>query len=282
LDHEAQRAAGGPRPDVLLRADGLVKRFKGPDGTLHTAVDNVSFELRRGETLGIVGESGSGKSTVARLAMALEAPDEGSVELLGGSWSALPEAKRRGNRRAISIVYQDPLSSFDPRWSVAQIVDDALPGDEPDRRGRIAELFALVGFPASLSHRRPLELSGGQRQRLAIARAVAPRPRVIVCDEPVSALDVSIQAQVLDLLGDLKETLGVSYLFISHDLGVVHHISDRVLVMNQGRVVESGEADEIFLNPRAEYTKRLVAAVPRLVRGEAAGRSSNRVEEISA
>jgi peptide/nickel transport system ATP-binding protein len=282
VDHEAQRAGEGRGPDVLLRADGLVKRFKGPDGTLHTAVDNVSFELRRGETLGIVGESGSGKSTVARLAMALETPDEGSIELLGESWSASPETRRRNRRRAISIVYQDPLSSFDPRWTVTQIVDDALPDDEPDRRGRIAELFGLVGFPASLAHRRPLELSGGQRQRLAIARAVAPRPRVIVCDEPVSALDVSIQAQVLDLLGDLKAALGVSYLFISHDLGVVHHISDRVLVMNQGRVVESGEADEIFLNPRAEYTKRLVASVPRLVRGEAARGSSIRVEGSSA
>ncbi|MGY8707467.1 ABC transporter ATP-binding protein [Bradyrhizobium sp. 18BD] len=280
-DRRSQRAGERPEPDVLLRADGLVKRFKGPDGNLHTAVDGVSFVLRRGETLGIVGESGSGKSTVARLAIALETPDEGAVELLGESWSALPEARRRDRRRAISIVYQDPLSSFDPRWSVAQIVHDVLPHDEPDPRGRMAELFALVGFPASLAHRRPLELSGGQRQRLAIARAVAPRPRVIVCDEPVSALDVSIQAQVLDLLGDLKQALGVSYLFISHDLGVVHHISDRVLVMNQGRVVESGEADEIFLSPRAEYTKRLVAAVPRLVRDRAAVRSFSHVEGSS-
>ncbi|MDH2399885.1 ABC transporter ATP-binding protein [Bradyrhizobium sp. SSUT18] len=280
--HVDHGAGDGPGPEILLRADGLVKRFRGPEGALHTAVDGVSFELRRGETLGIVGESGSGKSTVARLAMALETPDEGSIELLGESWSASPETRRRNRRRAISIVYQDPLSSFDPRWTVTQIVDDALPDDEPDRRGRIAELFGLVGFPASLAHRRPLELSGGQRQRLAIARAVAPRPRVIVCDEPVSALDVSIQAQVLDLLGDLKAALGVSYLFISHDLGVVHHISDRVLVMNQGRVVESGEADEIFLSPRAEYTKRLVASVPRLVRGEAARGSSIRVEGSSA
>ncbi|MGY3619154.1 dipeptide ABC transporter ATP-binding protein [Bradyrhizobium sp. USDA 10063] len=278
VDHEVQRAAARLGRDILLLADGLVKRFKGPDGALHTAVDGVSFELRRGETLGIVGESGSGKSTVARLAIALETPDEGSVTLLGESWSAVPEAARRGRRRAISIVYQDPLSSLDPRWTVGQVVDDALPDDEPDRHGRIAELLALVGFPGSLADRRPLELSGGQRQRLAIARAVAPRPRVIVCDEPVSALDVSIQAQVLDLLGDIKATLGVSYLFISHDLGVVHHISDRVLVMHQGRVVESGEADEIFLSPRAEYTKRLVAAVPRLVRGGAAKRSSSRVE----
>nr|WP_197423942.1 ABC transporter ATP-binding protein [Bradyrhizobium valentinum] len=277
--HVAKLAPGEREPNVLLRADGLVKRFRGPDGTLTTAVDDVSFELYRGETLGIVGESGFGKSTVARLAMALEPPDEGSVTLLGKSWSGLPEAARRTRRSAISIVYQDPLSSFDPRWSVAQILDDALPEDEPDRRPRIAELFALVGLPASLAHRRPLELSGGQRQRVAIARAVAPKPRVIVCDEPVSALDVSIQAQVLDLLGDLKANLGVSYLFISHDLGVVHHISDRVLVMNQGCVVESGAADDIFLNPRAEYTKRLVAAVPRLVRFGAVGRSSTRVEE---
>ena len=251
-------------PEILLRADGLVKRFAGPDRSVHTAVDGVSFELRRGETLGIVGESGSGKSTVARLVMAFEPPDVGSVTLLGEDWSTLPEAARRRRRRDISIVYQDPLSSFDPRWTVGRILDDALPDDEPDRRGRIAELFALVGFSGSLAHRRPLELSGGQRQRLAIARAVAPRPRLIVCDEPVSALDVSIQAQVLDLLGDLKAELGVSYLFISHDLGVVHHISDRVLVMNLGRVVESGEADEIFLKPRVDYTKRLVAAVPRL------------------
>lgn len=266
-------------PEILLRADGLVKRFKGPDGTVNTAVDGVSFELHRGETLGIVGESGSGKSTVARLAMALEVPDAGSVTLLGENWSGLPEAARRARRRAISIVYQDPLSSFDPRWSVAKILDDALPQDEPDRRARAAELFALVGLPASLARRRPLELSGGQRQRLAIARAVAPRPQVIVCDEPVSALDVSIQAQVLDLLGDLKANFGVSYLFISHDLGVVHHISDRVLVMNQGRVVESGEADQIFLKPRAEYTRRLVAAVPRLVRSAATDPSHARIEE---
>ena len=251
-------------PEILLRADGLVKRFAGPDRSVHTAVDGVSFELRRGETLGIVGESGSGKSTVARLVMAFEPPDVGSVTLLGEDWGTLPEAARRRRRRDISIVYQDPLSSFDPRWTVGRILDDALPDDEPDRRGRIAELFALVGFSGSLAHRRPLELSGGQRQRLAIARAVAPRPRLIVCDEPVSALDVSIQAQVLDLLGDLKAERGVSYLFISHDLGVVHHISDRVLVMNLGRVVESGEADEIFLKPRVDYTKRLVAAVPRL------------------
>ncbi|GJD49453.1 Glutathione import ATP-binding protein GsiA [Methylobacterium crusticola] len=253
-----------PPPATLLRADGLVKRFTGPDGRPSAAVDGVSFALCRGETLGIVGESGSGKSTLARLVMALEAPDEGSVTLLGEPWSARPEVARRALRRAIAIVYQDPLSSFDPRWSVARILEDAIPPDEPGRRGRVSELFGLVGLPEALAGRRPLQLSGGQRQRLAIARAIAPRPAVIVCDAPVSALDVSIQAQVLDLLGDLKRLLGLSTLFISHDLGVVHHLADRVLVMSRGRVVESGTADEVFLRPRADYTRRLVAAVPRL------------------
>ncbi len=262
----AARIAAPPHalPEILLRAEGLVKRFTGPDGRPRAAVDGVSFALHRGETLGIVGESGSGKSTLARLAMALEAPDAGNVTLLGEEWSAMPEAARRTRRRAIAIVYQDPLSSFDPRWSVARILDDAIPPDEPDRRGRRAALFGLVGLPEALAGRRPLALSGGQRQRLAIARAIAPRPAVLVCDEPVSALDVSIQAQVLDLLADLRAELGLATLFISHDLGVVHHLADRVLVMSRGRVVESGEADEVFLHPRADYTRRLVASIPRL------------------
>jgi peptide/nickel transport system ATP-binding protein len=246
----------------LLRAEGLTKRFRGPDGQLTTAVNDVSFELRAGETLGIVGESGSGKSTVARMALALETPDAGQVSVLGRPWTKATEAERRPNRRAISVIYQDPLSSFDPRWTVERIIADALDAGEPPVR--IGELLDLVGLPLQFRHRRPLELSGGQRQRVAIARAIAPRPRIIVCDEPVSALDVSIQAQVLDLLGDLKSELGVSYLFISHDLGVVHHLSDRVLVMNQGEVVESGTADDVFLRPQAPYTQRLVAAVPRL------------------
>jgi len=262
-----------PRGDTpLLQARGLVKRFKGPDKMLRTVVHGVSFDLRAGETLGVVGESGSGKSTVARMALALEHPDEGEVRLDGAPWSALPEHARRARRRDISVIYQDPLSSFDPRWTVERIIEDSLDasdtaaraGASARRRERVSELLDLVGLPQAYRGRRPLELSGGQRQRVAIARAIAPRPRVIVCDEPVSALDVSIQAQVLDLLGDLKTQLGVSYLFISHDLGVVHHLSDRVLVMSQGRVVESGGADDIFLQPRDDYTRRLVAAVPRM------------------
>jgi peptide/nickel transport system ATP-binding protein len=257
----------------LLEVDGVVKQFRGPDRVLRTAVEDVSFSLGAGETLGIVGESGSGKSTTARIVMALESPDAGEVSLLGRPWSKLSERERRDRRHQISIIYQDPLSSFDPRWSIQRIVQDSVAthvdGEEHQRR-RVGELLDLVGLPRALHARRPLELSGGQRQRVAIARAIAPRPSVIVCDEPVSGLDVSIQAQVLDLLVDLRDQLKVSYLFISHDLGVVHHISDRVLVMNQGRVVEHGDAEDVLRRPRDPYTQKLVAAVPRLrhVRGD--------------
>jgi peptide/nickel transport system ATP-binding protein len=258
---------------ALLEVDGVVKRFRGPDRVLRTAVQDVSFSLGAGETLGIVGESGSGKSTTARIVMALESPDAGEVALLGRPWSTLTERARRDRRHQISIIYQDPLSSFDPRWSIQRIVQDSVAthvDGEGDQRRRVGELLDLVGLPRALHARRPLELSGGQRQRVAIARAIAPSPSVIVCDEPVSGLDVSIQAQVLDLLVDLRDQLKVSYLFISHDLGVVHHISDRVLVMNQGRVVEHGDAEDVLRHPSDPYTQKLVAAVPRLrhVRGD--------------
>ncbi|MVT55373.1 dipeptide ABC transporter ATP-binding protein [Bradyrhizobium yuanmingense] len=267
-------------PSVVLSAAKLVKRFKGPDGVLRTAVDGVSFELRSGETLGVVGESGSGKSTMARMALALDLPDEGAVLFQGRAWTTLAERDRRVRRRAISAIYQDPLSSFDPRWSVGHIISDSLASDvesRGERYERVVQLLDLVGLSPALLGRRPLELSGGQRQRVAIARAIAPRPAVIVCDEPVSALDVLIQAQVLDLLTDLKAHLNMSYIFISHDLGVVRQLSDRVMVMRQGRVVETGTRDEIFLNPRTDYTQRLLAAVPRLERGGAANRSFSRV-----
>jgi peptide/nickel transport system ATP-binding protein len=255
-----EAVASGP----LLEASGLVKRFRGPDKILRTAVAGVSFALAQGETLGIVGESGSGKSTVARIVMALEEPDEGYVRLNGLPWTGIAERERRARRRFIAMVYQDPLSSFDPRWTIERIIADAIPDTEAHRPGRVSELLNLVSLPASHRGRRALDLSGGQRQRVAVARAVASRPNVIVCDEPVSALDVSVQAQILDLLGDLKRELGVSYLFISHDLGVVHHVSDRVLVMSGGEVVESGEADDVFLAPRHPYSRTLLAAVPRL------------------
>jgi len=271
LPAQAAPPEGASRPaGPLLQATGLVKHFRGPDKTLRTAVRGVSFELQPGETLGIVGESGSGKSTVARMVMALEIPDAGEVLLHGAPWTALTEKQRQPLRRDISIVYQDPLSSFDPRWTVERIIADNIEDDAERRRERVSELLDLVSLPTLYRTRRPLELSGGQRQRVAIARVIASRPKVIVCDEPVSALDVSIQAQILDLLGDLKQQMVVSYLFISHDLGVVHHLSDRVLVMNQGEVVEHGEADDIFLRPQRPYTQSLVDAVPRL-RFSAAG-----------
>jgi peptide/nickel transport system ATP-binding protein len=251
----------------LLTVDGISKAFRGPDRVLRTAVDDVSFSLDAGETLGIVGESGSGKSTTARIVMALETADTGEVTLLGRPWSAPRERDRRPRRHEISIVYQDPLSSFDPRWSIDRILLDSVAthvDGKPQQRARVAELLDLVGLPRGLYARRPLELSGGQRQRVAVARALAPSPSVIVCDEPVSGLDVSIQAQVLDLLVDLRDQLRVSYLFISHDLGVVHHISDRLLVMNQGRVVEQGDAEDVLRRPNEPYTQKLVNAVPRV------------------
>ena len=263
------RIAGAP---PIVRAEGLVKRYRGPDGVARTVVDDVSLEIFAGETLGVVGESGSGKTTTARLVLALADPDGGEVRLDGEPWSALRERDRRLRRRRIAVVYQDPLSSFDPRWSVGRIVEDALDAGEhasaAARRARVLELLGHVGLDEGQLDRRPLQLSGGQRQRVAIARALASRPELIVCDEPVSALDVSIQAQVLDLLADLQAELGVAYLFISHDLGVIHHVSDRVLVMKDGRVVESGSAADVFERPQSDYTRQLLAALPTLDRAD--------------
>jgi peptide/nickel transport system ATP-binding protein len=263
-----ERLAPTRQPDgsqPLLAAEGLVKRYKGPDGKVRTVVDNVSFDLRRGETLGLVGESGSGKTTTGRMVLAVTHPDAGGVLLNGRPWTALTEHQRRARRSHIGVVYQDPLSSFDPRWTVRKIVSDALPvgyADNGRRTERTRELLHHVGLSDDLLDRRPLLLSGGQRQRVAIARALAPEPEVIVCDEPVSALDVSIQAQVLDLFADLQDELGLSYIFISHDLGVIHHMSDRVVVMTAGRIVEQGDADQIFRSPSHPYTQRLLAALP--------------------
>jgi peptide/nickel transport system ATP-binding protein len=254
----------------VLAARHMTKVFRGPDKIDRTVVDDVSFELLAGETLGIVGESGSGKTTSARIALALLQPTSGEVLLHGQQWSALSPSQRRPLRKRLGVIYQDPLSSFDPRWPVGRIVTDALrtgsrpPSSKAEARARAVRLLEQVGLGEHHLDSAPLRLSGGQRQRVAIARALAPEPEVIVCDEPVSALDVSIQAQVLDLLTDLQDELGVSYLFISHDLGVIHHMSDRILVMKEGRVVESGTANEVFERPRDPYTRRLLTALPRL------------------
>jgi peptide/nickel transport system ATP-binding protein len=260
---------GGARDSArpIVAVSNLVKSFTGPDKVRRTVVDDVSFDLFGGETLGIVGESGSGKTTTARIAVGLETPDSGSVSLRGRNWAALGPAERRAERKRIQLVYQDPLSSFDPRYTVERVIGEALRvvGYQRDEREkRLGSLLELVSLDDSFRARRPIELSGGQRQRVAVARALASDPEVLVLDEPVSALDVSVQARILDLLTDLQEKLGVSYLFISHDLGVIHHMSDRVLVMKDGAVVESGDVDEVFRNPAQDYTRALLDAIPRL------------------
>jgi peptide/nickel transport system ATP-binding protein len=255
---------------VVLEATDLSRTYRTPgrNGLFLRAVDGVSFTLGAGETLGVVGESGSGKTTTARLVLGLEAPDNGEVRLFGEPWSSVPEHQRRARRSQIGAVYQDPLSSFDPRLTVGQTLADALSGGRTIRtgqwRGQVAELLELVGLSPALAARGPRTLSGGQRQRVAIARALAPRPRIIVCDEPASALDVSVQAQILDLLDELQDRLSLSYLFISHDLGVVRHMSDRVAVMQRGRIVEEATAEELFTAPQHPYSRQLLDSTPRL------------------
>jgi peptide/nickel transport system ATP-binding protein len=279
----APRPASRPVPapgSVVLSVEHVTKRYRGPDRVVRTVVDDVSFALRAGETLGIVGESGSGKSTTAAIVLALTAPDSGQVLFEGRPWSALPERARRTDRPRIATVAQDPLSSFDPRRTVRELVRSALVGARSARgaaaapadaaRGaaarsddeRVRELLAGVGLDVALAERHPLTLSGGQRQRVAIARALATDPDVLVLDEAVSALDVSVQAQVLDLLADIRQEYGTAALFISHDLGVIHHVSDRVLVLRDGKVVEEGTADQVFRSPRDPYTQGLLDAVP--------------------
>ncbi|MFI6120683.1 dipeptide ABC transporter ATP-binding protein [Streptomyces sp. NPDC051064] len=257
-----------PAGRPLLSGAGLVKRYRSPGGGTRTAVSSVDFTVAPGETLGVVGESGSGKSTLAAMAMGLLAPDEGRVLLDGEPWSALDERRRRPLRRGIQLVHQHPLGSFDPRFTVRRLLDEALsvagPGRAARRRERAAELLDQVGLDTALLERRPAGLSGGQRQRVAIARALATSPRLLVCDEPVSALDVTVQAQVLELLARLRRAYGLAMLFISHDLAVVQQVSDRVLVMRDGVVVEQGPVAEVLGSPQHPYTRRLLAAVPRL------------------
>jgi len=250
----------------VLAAESVVKRY-GTQSDAPAAVDDVSFTLARGETLGIVGESGSGKSTLARIVLGLIAPDSGQVTLGGEPWSALPEAARRGRRTGLQLIAQDPYSSFDPRYTVGQIIGESLDGAGirgDARRRRVLQLLDEVRLGAACYERYPRELSGGQRQRVAIARAFAPNPALLVADEPVSALDVSIQAQVLDLLADLQAEHGTAMLFISHDLGVVHHVADRIIVMRRGRVVESGPVERVFSAPEHPYTASLLDALPSL------------------
>ncbi|HZQ88535.1 MAG TPA: ATP-binding cassette domain-containing protein [Gaiellaceae bacterium] len=236
------------------------------DAAPFVAVDDVSFEIPRGTTLGLVGESGSGKSTTAYCILRLIEPTGGRVLFEGDDLVRLPPRELRARRRDLQLVFQDPYSSLDPRMTVGAIVEEPLRlnrvGDRSERRAAVAELLELVGLRSDAVRRYPHEFSGGQRQRIGIARALALRPKLLICDEPVSALDVSIQAQILNLLKDLQDTLELTYLFIAHDLAVVRAMADNVVVMRRGAIVEKGPADRVYAAPEHEYTKALLASVP--------------------
>lgn len=232
------------------------------------AVDDVSFSIEPGTTVGLVGESGSGKTTVGRTILNLVPATGGEVLFEGTNVLGMPESQFRPYRRQLQMIFQDPFGSLNPRMTVRKIIGEPLEihfkdMTATDRRDRIASLLKQVGLDADMMNRYPHEFSGGQRQRIGIARALAVEPKFIVCDEPVSALDVSVQAQIVNLLQDLQEELGLTYLFIAHDLAVVEHISDFVLVMYRGKIVEAADAEDIYERPQHDYTKRLLAAVPK-------------------
>ncbi|WP_051732915.1 dipeptide ABC transporter ATP-binding protein [Kitasatospora phosalacinea] len=262
LDAPSRAAANStPGAEPLLVVRGLAKGY-GPRRRRNAALESVDLELHPGETLGLVGESGSGKSTLARALVGAHAPDAGGI-----SFAGQPLDGRRA-RREIQMVFQDPYASLNPRLTVGRIIAEPLiahrVGDRAQRQARVAELLEQVGLEASAAARSPREFSGGQRQRIGIARALAPEPSVLVCDEPVSALDVSIQAQVIDLLARLQRELGLAVLFIAHDLAVVRQVSHRIAVLHRGRIVESGPADRVVTAPEHPYTAELLAAVPSL------------------
>lgn len=252
--------------DTILEVRNLVKYFKTKRGPLH-AVDDVSFSIERGKTLGIVGESGCGKSTTGRLIVRLIEPTSGEIFFEGKPIQNMSQRQFKDIRKDIMFIFQDPYSSLDPRKTVSQIIAEPIIANKilknaKDIEERVVELMTTVGLAERLYNSYPHELDGGRRQRIGIARAIAMEPKFIVCDEPVSALDVSIQAQILNLLKELQDKLGLSYIFITHDLSVVHHFSDHIAVMYLGKIVEKAPAEELFDNPRHPYTKALLSAIP--------------------
>ena len=274
VEAPAPSPAAAPRGDgpPLVEVVDLVKHFPVKMGVMQRtgawvqAVDHVSFEVRKGETLGLVGESGCGKTTVGRLILRLIDPTSGTIRFDGADITGLTGSKLRPYRRRMQIIFQDPFASLDPRQPIGDSIGEGLRihglGSGEERRAKVARMMDLVGLQPYHARRYPHEFSGGQRQRIGIARALVLEPDLIICDEPVSALDVSIQAQVLNLLLELKSRLRLSYIFISHDLSVIEHVSDRIAVMYLGRIVESGPAEALFLHPLHPYTRALIGAIP--------------------
>ena len=267
-DSNAAETADLEKGQPVVTVRNVVKEFKlrGQRGGTVKALNDVSFTVDRGTTTAVVGESGSGKTTVARILLGLETPTSGEALIRGEAITASRGQARRALRRMVQPVFQDPYGSLDPTYSIERLIDEPLRifgiGDRASRRTRVAELLDQVALPRSIAQRRPNELSGGQRQRVAIARALAPEPELLICDEAVSALDVLVQDQILGLLAELQERLGLTYLFISHDLAVVRQIAHKVVVMKSGSVIESGPADQVFLAPQAQYTQELLSAIP--------------------
>jgi peptide/nickel transport system ATP-binding protein len=265
-------AEADPDAPLVLRVADLVRTFTLTKGAVFRrqigevrAVDGVSFELRQGQTLGIVGESGSGKSTTLHEILELTAPQSGSIEVLGHDVAALDRRSRRALRGDLQVVFQDPVASLDPRLPIFDALAEPLTANGFDKKAvdeRVDELLSTVGLRREDASRYPAEFSGGQKQRIGIARALALQPKILALDEPVSALDVSIQAGIINLLLDLQERFGLSYLFVSHDLSVVKHLADQLVVMYKGSIVESGDAADVFARPKHEYTRHLLAAVP--------------------
>lgn len=251
----------------LIEVKGLRKYFNVGNNEVLRAVDNLNFSIRPGETLGMVGESGCGKSTAGRTILRLYEPTAGNVIFNGTDINKLSPSKMKAMRRDMQMIFQDPYASLNPRFTVSDIIGEALDihnlaGSRQERKKKIEDLLDVVGLNPDHATRYPHEFSGGQRQRIGIARALAVNPKFIVCDEPISALDVSIQAQVVNLLKELQGRLGLTYLFIAHDLSMVKHISDRVVVMYLGRMVEIAESEELYANPIHPYTKSLLSAIP--------------------